>query len=378
MMGGLRGSRTALVVLGVVNLGVMAWLASTWWLGLLCGVVVLGLLAWLGGAAGDEATSPAPTMTESFREPQDTRSAPADGGVRDLVGQVVPLWARHIGSAQTHVREATDNLVTRFSGFVQRMGDDEAGDARSSLALVAIEAAEQGLHEIIDTLNRTQGFRSAVIKEISGVAAYTDSLRKMAEDVASIAKQTNLLALNAAIEAARAGEAGRGFAVVADEVRKLSNQSGDMGQRIRDTVASVSEAIEQAQAMSNDFAAQEDALVATAGDTAERIIADFNNTAHSLQASITRLREQHQTVQNDIRDVLINLQFQDRVQQMLDHVIADMGRMEHIARGEEPVPQAQHWLAELSRSYTMLEQHATHAGKAREAAPAAQSDITFF
>lgn len=377
-MGGLRCSRTSLVVLGLVNLVVMSLLASTWWLGVLVGAVVLGVLVWFGRAT-NETSAPSMAMEPaSIQEPQDARPAQADEGVRDLVAQVVPLWARHVGSAQTHVREATENLVTRFSGFVERIGEDEAGDARNSLALMAISEAERGLHEIIDTLNRTQGFRAAVIKEISGVAAYTDSLRKMAEDVASIAKQTNLLALNAAIEAARAGETGRGFAVVADEVRKLSNQSGDMGQRIRDTVASVSDAIEQAQAMSNDFAAQEDTLVAAAGETAERIIADFNSTAHSLQTSISQLRAQHETVQRDVREVLVNLQFQDRVQQMLDHVISDMGRMEHIARGDEAVPQAQHWLAELSRSYTMLEQHATHAGKSRDSVTEIKSDITFF
>ena len=69
-----------------------------------------------------------------------------------------------------------------------------------------------------------------------------DSIKVMADTIASIAQQTNLLALNAAIEAARAGEQGRGFAVVAEEVRKLAEQSSKSVLSIQETIERVQHA----------------------------------------------------------------------------------------------------------------------------------------
>lgn len=70
-------------------------------------------------------------------------------------------------------------------------------------------------------------------------------VRGMLGEIEGIAKQTNLLALNAAIEAARAGEAGRGFAVVADEVRDLSGRTNHFSHQIRGSLATIQSTIEE-------------------------------------------------------------------------------------------------------------------------------------
>ncbi|MGE1093231.1 methyl-accepting chemotaxis protein [Pseudomonas sp. B21-041] len=145
-----------------------------------------------------------------------------------------------ITQRQSHEIEMAATAVTQMSAAVEQVADNAA--STSQLTSESSAAAIAGKAQVSETVAAI----NLMVSSVHGTSAEVQALSTMASDISSVldvirevAEQTNLLALNAAIEAARAGEAGRGFAVVADEVRGLAQRTQKSTEDIESMVSSI-------------------------------------------------------------------------------------------------------------------------------------------
>jgi len=240
-------------------------------------------------------------------------------GIRDGVTQIAS--AAEELSAVTEETSAgvnsqkieTDQVATAMHEMTATVQEVARNAEQASLAAAAADGeARQGDKVVAEAITQIERLASEVVRSTDAMSVLqqeSDKIGSVMDVIKAVAEQTNLLALNAAIEAARAGEAGRGFAVVADEVRALAQRTQKSTEEIEALVAGLQNGTQQVANVMNNSRSLTDSsveLTRKAGVSLENITRTVSNI-QSMNQQIAAAAEQQSAVAEEISRSIINV-----------------------------------------------------------------------
>ncbi|MBI5438103.1 MAG: chemotaxis protein [Nitrosomonadales bacterium] len=295
-----------------------------------------------------------------------------------------------LGNTQTILGEAISTLINTFTAMAEEVraqqaltlfiteGDtNESGGSAKQKFEHFVHDTEKAMNEFVDSTVENSKHAMELVEKMDAINAQVSSILGILNEVEGIAKQTNLLALNAAIEAARAGEAGRGFAVVADEVRNLSENTNKFSKQIRALVGHVSASLVDAEHYIDKLAANDMTFVMDSKQHVKSMMMDLTELNETITKNAVELNRLNSKVEHNVGVAVSTLQFQDMSSQLIGHAQMRMAALQEVAnemsKGTDS-PNRQEYLEQIAAYNRLLHEHVVTLD-AKKSNPVAQDNF---
>ncbi|WP_036985063.1 methyl-accepting chemotaxis protein [Pseudoalteromonas sp. BSi20311] len=228
-------------------------------------------------------------------------------------------------NASNQITQSLQNIVSNTDS-VHQVNNEH-------LSFVKLSASE--LSKLVEQVRLINEMLGSFSKTIAGLKENSENIRSILKMVEEFSDQTNLLALNAAIEAARAGEAGRGFAVVADEVRTLSVKVSDATRQISDFITQMNELVNETNKESQQLISHSNNAQAAINDTSEgfgKMLNEFEHNQQQLQqiANAVHLLEDTQNQTHESVEQIVALG--EQAKQQIDTALHDSEQSQKLSQ----------------------------------------------
>jgi methyl-accepting chemotaxis protein len=248
--------------------------------------------------------------------------------IDDEVKQLQSLLSDAIGKLINSFTNMDDNS-RKQQGLALSLADhsQEGKNAQEMGFEQFVRETSETLSLFVETTVETSKVGMGLVEMMDNIVSEVEQILGILGEVEAISKQTNLLALNAAIEAARAGEAGRGFAVVADEVRGLSKRSDLFSSQIRHHMNEVHSSVQSAEVAINAMASRDMNFALQSQNRVHDTMGEIKAINDRMVSIVDEMSGIAGEVEEDVRVAVTSLQFQDMATQLASHINNRIGNL---------------------------------------------------
>jgi methyl-accepting chemotaxis protein len=296
---------------------------------------VLGALPWLLLGLKGRPAAPHGDVAGGAHGALEAALAQVDGVANDCarkVGSQLDDMQGEVDQVLQVLADAIEKLSASFHGIHERTaeqqriafaitgGADATDDAEAVHFDQFVASTSHAMQRVVDSIVANSKLGMELVELTEGIARHAQDVEGILGEIGGIAKQTNLLALNAAIEAARAGEAGRGFAVVADEVRDLSNRTAQFSQQIAKVMQAMRNSVKMTEQAIAKMSSQDMNFALESKDQVAQVLQIIEGINAQREEALGKLAQTAGVIEGDVNQAVTALQFQDMVSQLVNRI----------------------------------------------------------